>query len=184
MKAITLPAHVEAISNDTPEQPISDRTNTMSSQQIKVMPINEESVLRLDDYLVWCGSVVRGIDHTYHMLFSMWARHKGHEAWVTDSMVGHAVSAAPLGPYRFDHVALRGSGQADGWDRDVIHNPTVKKFGNRYYMYYTGNFGNGEYWSHRNCQRIGCAISDDPAGAWRRSDQPCWTLTRMVGIAC
>lgn len=144
----------------------------MTEHAVRLGAIGSNSVLQLDDYLTWCGSVIRGEQDTYHLFFSMWARHKGHEAWVTDSVVGHASSKSPLGPYLFDHLALRGSGQAQGWDRDVIHNPTVKKFGSRYYMYYTGNFGNGEYWNHRNHQRIGVAVADDPAGEWQRFDQP------------
>ena len=39
-------------------------------------------------------------------------------------------------------------------------------------LYYTGNYGNGEYWGHRNHQRIGVAVANDPRGSWKRFDTP------------
>ena len=35
-----------------------------------------------------------------------------------------------------------------------------------------GNRGNGEWWNHRNNQRIGCAVTSDPEGEWRRKEEP------------
>jgi hypothetical protein len=58
------------------------------------------------------------------------------------------------------------------------HNPTVHFFNGKYYLYYAGNFGDGKItspqlnWTHRNNQRIGVAIADDPNGPWTRFDKP------------
>ena len=138
----------------------------------KLYPIQRQSKFMLDEFLVWCGSMVRTPDGRCHLFFSRWPRSEGFEAWVTHSEIGYAVADDPLGPYRFECVTLRGSGLAGGWDRDVIHNPTVLYVDGKFYLYYTGNYGNGEYWDHRNHQRVGVAVADRPSGPWRRFDRP------------
>jgi hypothetical protein len=35
-----------------------------------------------------------------------------------------------------------------------------------------GNYGNKEWWNHRNHQRIGVAIASNPLGPWQRLDKP------------
>jgi len=42
----------------------------------------------------------------------------------------------------------------------------------KFWLFYTGNHGNGEFWDHRNHQRIGVAVADHPLGPWRRSEKP------------
>jgi hypothetical protein len=139
-------------------------------------PVPRSAVFALEGWFVWCGSMVRTDDGVCHLLFSRWPRDLGHQAWVTHSEVGYATAADPLGPYEFRHVALSGSG-GEAFDRDVIHNPAVLCAGGRFYLYYTGNRGNGEYWDHRNNQRIGVAVADHPAGPWRRFDEPLLDVT-------
>ncbi|GGI45648.1 sucrase [Paenibacillus marchantiophytorum] len=129
------------------------------------------AIFQLNGYHVWCPTVAKGPDGRYHMLFSCWPSASGHDAWVSQSIVGYAVSDNPLGPFEFQNIVLQGSG-GKGWDADVIHNPTMIAYGNKYYLYYMGNYGNGEYWDHRNHQRIGVAEADHPGGPWRRSTQP------------
>jgi len=136
-----------------------------------IMPVKRKSVFKMDGWHVWCGSMVQGEDGLYYLFFSRWPESLGHKAWVTHSEVAYAVSQDPLGPYTYKGIALQGSG-GDNWDADVIHNPTVIKINGKYYMYYTGNKGNGEYWVHRNNQRIGVAVADVPSGPWKRFDRP------------
>jgi len=132
--------------------------------------------LALGDWYVWGASMVRTPDGVCHLFFSRWPQELGHRAWVTHSEVAYATADGPLGPYAFQGVGLAGSG-GEGWDADVIHNPTVLAAGGRFYLYYTGNRGNGEYWSHRNNQRIGVAVADHPAGPWKRFDRPLLDVT-------
>lgn len=134
-------------------------------------PVPRTAVFAMDDWFVWCGTVARTDDGLYHLLFSRWPAAAGHRAWVTHSEVGYAAGESPLGPFEFQHVALAGSGRPT-FDRDVIHNPTILRVGARWYLYYTGNFGNGEYWDHRNHQRVGVAVADHPAGPWERFPTP------------
>ena len=140
-------------------------------------PASKKSVFRDEKYFVWCGTTVRGDDGLYYFYYSRWPRQYGHQGWVIASEVAYAYSDSPLGPFVPKGVALAGSGKKDGWDRDCIHNPMVKKFDGKYYLYYMGNYGNGEYWDHRNHQRVGVAIAENPCGPWKRFDQPVIDVT-------
>jgi predicted GH43/DUF377 family glycosyl hydrolase len=127
-------------------------------------------------YIVWCGTMVKGDDGKYHMLYSRWPAKLGHYAWVSHSEVAHAVADHPLGPYQPTGVALPERGESF-WDGLCTHNPTIVKFGKKYYLYYMGNTGDRKpgsplNWTHRNNQRIGVAVADSPAGPWVRSDKP------------
>lgn len=128
------------------------------------------------DYYIWCGTMVRGDDGKCHLFYSRWPRRLGHYAWVTHSEVAHAVADSPLGAFRHVGVALPARGPAF-WDGLCTHNPTVRRFGGKYYLYYMGNTGDGVAmktlnWTHRNNQRIGVAVADSPDGPWQRFDQP------------
>lgn len=136
-----------------------------------IQPVDTLSRFRLDSFMVWCGSTVKGDDGRYYLYYSRWPRSRGHLAWATHSEVALAVADRPSGP--FSHVQVILPKRDKGfWDADVTHNPTVHKFGDTYYLYYMGNFGNGEWWDHRNHQRIGVATAKNPAGPWTRSDKP------------
>jgi hypothetical protein len=152
-------------------------------------PAPRRAKFALDDWYVWCGAPARTDDGVYHLLYSRWPRALGHYAWVTHSEVGHATADSPLGPFKPQGVALKGSG-GDCWDAHCIHNPTLLRAGKKFYLYYMGNRGTGEYaagpraderalvriddrwWNHRNNQRIGVAVADHPAGPWKRFDKP------------
>lgn len=136
-----------------------------------ISDVSPQSKFRLDSFMVWCGSMVKGDDGRYYLYYSRWPRSKGHMAWVTHSEIAVAVSDHPTGPYAHNSVVLP-TRKGKYWDADVTHNPTIHKFGNTYYLYYMGNYGNGEWWDHRNHQRIGVAISKSPLGPWKRSDRP------------
>lgn len=122
-------------------------------------------------YQVWCGSMIKGDDSNYYLYYSRWPDSLKHTNWVTHSEVALAVSKNPLGPYKFVKVVLP-KRDKKYWDADVTHNPTIHKFGNEYYLYYMGNYGNGEFWNNRNHQRIGVAVSKSPLGPWKRSKKP------------
>ena len=128
------------------------------------------------DYYIWCGTLVKGDDAKYHLFYSRWPRKLGFQAWVTHSEIAHAVGDTPLGPFKHRDVALPPRGK-EFWDGLCTHNPTVRKFGDKYYLYYMGNTGDGVAmkglnWTHRNNQRIGVAVADSPNGPWTRLDRP------------
>jgi len=123
----------------------------------------------MENHHVWCGTIIKH-DGKYHLYFSFWDKKHGHNGWVTHSKIGHAVSDNLLEPFVYKDIALDGSD--NGFDADVVHNPSVLAYNGKYYMYYMGNYGNGEYWNHRNHQRIGVAVTDSPDGEWKRFDTP------------
>ncbi|WP_316793357.1 glycoside hydrolase family protein [Pedobacter frigoris] len=145
-------------------------------------PIPLSAKFSNDSLSTWCSSVAKDDDGMFHLYYSTWPKRLGW-AWVTDSKVSHAVAKSQYGPYKFADVALPVRG-AQYWDGLCTHNPTIHKFGKKYYLYYMGNTGDGINpngdnkaienlnWTHRNNQRIGVAISDSPYGPWKRFDQP------------
>ena len=153
---------------------VSARADYDFSQMIQ--PVPPSAKFEDPGFIVWCGTMVRDEEGKCHLFYSRWPRKLGHYAWVTHSEVAHAVADQPLGPYKFVGVALPERG-ADKWDGHCTHNPTVMKFGKKYYLYYMGNTGDRKpgkslNWSHRNNQRIGVAVADSPDGPWVRSDKP------------
>lgn len=139
--------------------------------------VGKNSVFENDSLFTWGASPVKGEDGKYHLFYSRWHKRYSFNAWVTHSEIAHAVSDKPFGPYKFSGVALPARG-AQYWDGHYTHNPHIHRFDGKYYLYYTGNFGDGINiqnalnWTHRNNQRIGVAISDSPYGPWKRSDKP------------
>jgi beta-glucanase (GH16 family)/pimeloyl-ACP methyl ester carboxylesterase len=141
-----------------------------------LQPVPESAKLSDPDYYIWCGTMVRGDDRKYHIYYSRWPRALGHNAWVTDSEIAHAIGDSPFGAFKFVDVALPRRGK-QFWDGLCTHNPTILRIGNKYYLYYMGNTGDGVptrelNWTHRNNQRIGVAVADEPGGPWTRLDKP------------
>ncbi len=141
-----------------------------------LQPVPESAKLSDPDYYIWCGTMVRGDDRKYHLYYSRWPRKLGHNAWVTHSEVAHAIGNSPTGPFQFSDVTLPARGK-EFWDGLCTHNPTILRIGEKYYLYYMGNTGDGQAmktlnWVHRNNQRIGVAVASNPAGPWQRMDKP------------
>lgn len=133
--------------------------------------LNPAAIFELDGYFVWCGTMTRDKSGLYYLYFSFWEKKLGFGAWVTHSKVGYATGRDPFGKFEYRGIALEGRGETY-WDGDCVHNPSVLCHGGKYYMYYMGNHGDGTFWSHRNNQRVGVAVADDPAGPWKRFDTP------------
>lgn len=141
-----------------------------------LQPAPESAKFIDPDYYIWCGTMVRGDDGKYHLFYSRWPRRLGHYAWVTHSEIAHAIGDTPTGPFKHVNVALPARGK-QFWDGLCTHNPTILRAGGKYYLYYMGNTGDGQEmrtlnWNHRNNQRIGVAVADNPNGPWQRSDSP------------
>ncbi|MEN8151386.1 MAG: glycoside hydrolase family protein [Planctomycetota bacterium] len=150
-----------------------------------------DSVLSLPGRFVWGGSVVKGRDGRFHMLFNTWKTGPDsppfRDAWVLHSEIGHAVSDRPDGGFEFTGVVLRGAG-ADAWDAQVVTNPHLRVFDGRFHLYYVGSRdpgpqsagSPGERLSKRNrvqqCQRIGVIVFDSfedlVAGDFERPSEP------------
>lgn len=140
----------------------------------------------MEDYWVWCPSVVRGSDQRYHMFASRWPKTLPfHPAWLTNSEVVRAVSDQPEGPYQFVEVVLPRRGP-EFWDGCMTHNPTIREFGGRYYLYYMGStipfappepgeplsMKDPRVIAARSRKRVGLAWADSLEGPWHRLDRP------------
>ena len=131
--------------------------------------VARDAIFSLPGKIVWCGSMIQDPGGKCHLFFSCWDEGQGFEAWCTHSLIGYATAVSPEGPYRFVRMILPSKNGKLSWNRDVAHNPTVLCWNNRYYLYYMGNYGNGEFWNHRNHQNIGVATAATPDGEWHCS---------------
>jgi hypothetical protein len=127
--------------------PISVSGYSDSARQLPV----SESVLSIDNYFVWGGSVVKGEDGRYHMFFSLFDAGKDlpkfSDSWLLSSKIGYAVSDHPDRGFRFVRVILAGAaaeGDTGAWDAQGVHNPHIKEFNGKYYLYYIGSHDPGE----------------------------------------
>lgn len=147
----------------------------------------------MDDYWVWCGSVIRAEDGRYHMFASRWPKGISFSPhWVTNSEVVRAVADRPEGPYEFVEVVLPSRG-GDAWDGKMTHNPTIHKSGDTYLLFYTGtNYPRPmptpenplpksrdavtsnrlKHLDARLNQRIGLATAPSVEGPWTRRAAP------------
>jgi hypothetical protein len=66
----------------------------------RLLPAPLNGGFRMNDYWVWCGSVVKGEDGRFHMFASRWPRGLSFSPhWLTNSEIVRAVSDKPEGPY-------------------------------------------------------------------------------------
>ena len=163
----------------------------------RLLPAPVNGGFRMKDYWIWCGSVIRadnpGEDGRYHMFASRWPRKLPfHPHWVFNCEVVRASSDTPEGPYVFEEVVLPRRG-ARFWDGMSTHNPTIRKIGGTYVLFYVGITyecdppdpdrpetwivgEKGRYhplylptWMRK---RTGIATSDRVTGPWLRRDKP------------
>lgn len=108
--------------------------------------ITGPSVLSDPDRFVWGASVAKGDDGRYHMLYATWP--SGSEippfstSWLTHSQIAYAVSDYPDRDFSFVKIVLKGrkdEGDPLAWDAQMVHNPHLRKFGSKYYLYYIGS---------------------------------------------
>lgn len=107
--------------------------------------ISGPSVLNDPDRFVWGGSVVKGDDNKYHMLYSTWECGDSiphfSNSWVLHSKIAYAVSDYPDRDFKFQKIVLQGKaieGDSTAWDAQMVHNAHLKKFNDKFYLYYGG----------------------------------------------
>lgn len=152
----------------------------------RLLPAPIDGGFRMEDYWVWCGSVIRGDDGLYHMFASRWRkRYPFFEGYIIESEIVRAVSPTPEGPYTFREVVLPERG-AQFWDGRMKHNPTIHKLGDTYLLFYIGSTYTGPKPApeeitgegspiHAECYanvRIGLATAKSPAGPWECRPRP------------
>lgn len=164
-------------------QSYSQLTNPFTD---KLGPVKMNAGFAMQDYWVWCGSVIKGEDGVYHMFASRWSKENPfHPSWMLFSEVVRAESKNVEGPYEFKEVVLPARG-AQYWDGRATHNPSITKVGDEYVLFYMGSthpFADPNspdqiaLSSHyatvgRANKRIGVATSKSLKGPWIRKESP------------
>jgi hypothetical protein len=115
-------------------------------EQDGITVIESLQTLQLKDYFVWGGSVIKGEDNKYHMLFSLWECGEAYpsfqDGWLIHSKIAYAVSEYPHKSFEFQKIVLEGrmlNGHSNAWDAQSVHNPHIREFNHKYYLYYTGS---------------------------------------------
>ena len=143
----------------------------------KLTEITDSNILSDPDYYVWGGSVVQGEDQKFYMFYARWPkgyigrsdedqklkRFGGMKGWLKYSEIAIAVSEKPNGPFKHLKTLLKPTFDESRWDRYAYHNPHIKKWNGRYYLYHTGvgRVPDKSYWYALNGgQRIGLCHAD------------------------
>lgn len=152
----------------------------------KLKPFTKDNKFEDPDWFNWGGSMIKGDDNQYYLFYSRWPRKHGFLAWLTHSEIAVATSASPTGPWTYQFTALKGRG-GKHWDAVTAHNPKIKKFGGKYYLYYIsthadltttqlidtakGGYRHKNWPTLRNNQRTGVAVAGSLTGPWLRQDK-------------
>lgn len=155
-----------------------------------LQPLTQENIFKTEGYFNWCTSIIKGDDGQYHLFYARWEKSYRFTGWLTHSEIAHATASSPTGPWTFKETVLKGRGPGY-WDAVTAHNPKIKYFEGKYYLYYIAtNFGTQSYtekdlvetaltgYSHpfwktlRFNQRTGVAVAESLSGPWRRLDKP------------
>jgi hypothetical protein len=134
--------------------------------------VPEGSGFRMDDYWVWCGSMIR-VGDTYHLFASRWPKTGPFpEGYRQNSEIVRATSASPLGPFVFEELVI-GERDSSFWDSNMAHNPAIYRIGNEFVLFYIGSdFTTIRDGSSSLLRRVGYATSASVTGPWKRSDEP------------
>lgn len=172
-------------------------TNSGSLFQ-RLLPAPVNGGFAMDDYWIWCPSVIRDEAGLYHMFASRWPRQMTFSPhWLTNSEIVRATSLTPQGPYHYQEVVLPARG-SHYWDGRMTHNPSIRRAPDgTWLLFYTGSTYQGDAptpeapieaidpgelsetpkvdermaQAHRN-QKIGLATAPSPLGPWKRNDHP------------
>lgn len=107
-----------------------------------------ESVFQLDDHFVWGASPIKASDGKYYIVYAAFesGSHAFGNAWVLGSKLGLAVSEQPDRNYKSLGIFYNKDGYAPDtstWDAQSVHNPHIRFFNGKYYIYHTGSIDPG-----------------------------------------
>lgn len=156
----------------------------------KIPVLSEDNIIKTDGYYNWGGSIYKDDDGIYHLFYSRWKKEHRFYGWLTHSEIAHATAERPKGPWTYLRTELKSHGKGH-WDAITAHNPKIKYFEGKFYLYYIAtNFGDKDYteeelyetsqvgYDHpywkilRPNQRTGVAVSNSINGPWKRVDHP------------
>lgn len=157
----------------------------MSLINNQILSIPLDSGFKMNDYWVWCGSVIEEAEKGFHMYAARWPKnYPMFEGYIYLSEIVRAWSPNMEGPYEFVEKILP-SGNPNQWCGRMVHNPTVLKYQDKYLLYFIGSTYDQatplphELEENKHIQsdiykhiQIGLAIADSPVGPWKTIDKP------------
>lgn len=145
--------------------------------------LSQDQIFQSENYYHWCSSVIKGSDGKYHMFYSRWShgtrdRHDdsrnnifdGFNGWLKYSEIAYAISDKATGPFKYIKTIIKGDGDPSKWDRFTMHNPQIRLFNNKYYLYYISNSFDPTF-STQN------TVPDSEWGHWLK-----YNCTQKVGV--
>ncbi|MEP2169364.1 MAG: glycoside hydrolase family protein [Polaribacter sp.] len=154
-----------------------------------IQPLTKDGIFRDSLYYNWGGSIIKDEKEKYHLFYSRWKREYTFNGWLTFSEIAHAVSDHATGPWDYKETVLKGRGNGH-WDGITAHNPKIKYFNHKYYLYYIStNLDDTEFSNQdlidlstvslkdkkrmmlRKNQRTGVAVSKSLNGPWKRMNK-------------
>lgn len=97
----------------------------------------------LKDHFVWGASPIKGDDGRYYMVYSAFEQGvcRFTTAWISGSKLGLAVSDRPDRDFRSLGIFYNKDGyrrDTSSWDAQCAHNPHLRRFNGKYYLYHIG----------------------------------------------
>lgn len=156
----------------------------------KISEVSAGNIFKTEGYYNWGSSIIKGPKGKYHLFYSRWKKEDTFSGWLTFSEIARATSDHPAGPWSYQETVLRGRG-AGHWDAVTAHNPKIKYFEGKYYLYYIStNLGKQAFTKQdliathgksladdtrralRENQRTGVAVAPSLNGPWTRQTEP------------
>lgn len=124
-------------------------------------------VVDTPDWHLWGSSPVLDEEGEIQLFVARWPADVAWEpGWRRHSEIARYRAAKPEGPFEFIGTVLEPGGE--GWEAGGVHNPCVRKVGDRYAMFYISNDWNGGLAKHGPNQRIGLRVAKSLDGPWRK----------------
>lgn len=153
-----------------------------------IAPIEpDRAIFGIDGYYVWCGTPIADPDGGgYYLFYARWPHgavgrdeaddglFDGFNGWMKHSEIAVAHAEKAAGPYRHLRTIIAGTADSSRWDAFTAHNPNVRRFGDRYYLYFiaTNPRNTPEPWYSRQesrwlqyhaGQRVGVVVAESLA---------------------
>jgi len=137
----------------------------LKEKYLKLLPAVTNSGFAMEDWYVWCGSVIKEKD-TYYLFAARWPKETGFpNGYLTHSEIVLASTKNLSKPFVFEKTLIS---KRDGekWDGFMAHNPFILKKDDLYLLYYIGSPDG----SMKN-RAIGYAWSKNLKDGWIRSEK-------------
>jgi hypothetical protein len=130
----------------------------------------------------WGGSPIR-VGDTYHLYASL-NRWGSVDSWPNSSVIVHAVSSKPGGPFH-NHTIILGNRSSDFFDGDAVQNPVAIVLHDRSIALFYVGLSCAPPYTSADCEdsansSLGVAHAPGPHGPWTRKAEPILASARPI----